>query len=83
LHAGGVKIARGVQLRIIEGKMGNFKFARARTLKIARARLPNSRGAEHAVRAKHVDEIKTSKSRAGISKKGMFAARGHKFAGRE
>ncbi|KAJ7480438.1 hypothetical protein B0H11DRAFT_1915847 [Mycena galericulata] len=52
------------------GKMGNFKFARARTLKIGRARLPNSHGAEHAVRAKYVDRIQTSKSRTGIPKKG-------------
>ncbi len=56
-----------------EGKMGNFKFARARLL--------NSRGAEHAVRAKHVDGIKTLKSRAGIPIKACLRGRVKRLRG--
>ncbi|KAJ7433958.1 hypothetical protein B0H11DRAFT_2208625 [Mycena galericulata] len=62
-------MVKTMNCQFLRARLGNFKFARARTLKIGRARLPNSRGAEHAVRAKYIDGIKMSKSRAGIPKK--------------
>ncbi|KAJ7451427.1 hypothetical protein B0H11DRAFT_1927750 [Mycena galericulata] len=53
------------------GGITKESFARARKFGFSNAAVwvPNSRGAEHAVRAEYVDGIKASKSRAGILKK--------------
>ncbi|KAJ7440526.1 hypothetical protein B0H11DRAFT_1933694 [Mycena galericulata] len=55
----------------VYGGITKESFARARKFGFSNAAewVPNSRGAEHAVRAEYVDGIKASKSRAGILKK--------------
>ncbi|KAJ7495759.1 hypothetical protein B0H11DRAFT_2389356 [Mycena galericulata] len=65
---------QSAHLPTFAGKMGNFKFARAR--------FPNSRGAvEHAVRAKHVDGIKMAKIAHGDTKKRQICGAGLKVCG--